>query len=203
MRVPNRETAIVFFRYYFLLGAVFLVIYGGTNYLTSVRIDLYRLYFAWELSAPFVPGFVYIYLSILLLFLLPLFTLNEHQIRALAGSVLAATVIAGVIFLLIPAEPPFERPTTVVGHEFVFGWLYALELPYNLFPSLHVSYAALFIGVAAREERSMLVRLALAVWLVLLIVSVVLVRQHQVIDIAGGIILATLCYRVVYARILN
>lgn len=200
MHIPNRDTAVTFFRHYLFLGAIFFVIYGGMNYLTSVRNNRYTLSFDWELQTPFVPGFVYVYLSIFLVFLLPLFYLSSDQIRALSKTFLAATVLAGIVYFFVPAELAFDRPHTVPGHEFVFKWLYTLALPHNLFPSLHVTYATLFIGLAVREERSSILQAGLAVWLLLLMISVLLVRQHHIVDIAGGMVLAFACYRLVYNR---
>jgi len=201
LRIPDRDTVLFFARYYLQLSVVFLLVYGGANYFTSTRPDLNALYFDWERHTAFVPGFIYVYLSIFLVFLLPLFFLDKRQIRALAATFVLATLIAGVIFLLLPAELPFVRPETVPGHGFVFRWLYRFELPHNLFPSLHVTYATLFIGTAIHVETSTPLRTALFAWLLLLLVSVILVRQHTIIDIAGGLALAAASYRAVYRRI--
>lgn len=198
MRIPSRETTVAFFRYYLLLSLVFLVVYGGINYLTSIRGGHFLLYFDWEARIPFIPGFVYLYLSIFLVFLLPIFSLQTKKIRALAGAFLTATLVAGLIFLILPAESHFERPDIVSGHEFVFEWLYTFELPHNLFPSLHVTYATLIMSVVAREESSPMMTSGLGLWWLLLISSVLLIRQHQVIDIIGGCALAGGCYRLVY-----
>ena len=88
LHIPSRETAAAFFRYYLLLSGVFLVVYGGTNYLTSMRSGHFLLYFDWEARIPFIPGFIYLYLSIFAVFLLPVFSLSIKKIRALAGAFL-------------------------------------------------------------------------------------------------------------------
>lgn len=198
MRIPDRDTTRIFFGYYLSLSVVFLIVYGGVNYLTSIRSDLHILYFDWELNTVFVPGFIYIYLSVFLVFLLPLFSLNARQIRAIAAAFVMATVVAGIVYLLLPAQLPFVRPDSVPGHEFAFKCLYALALPHNLFPSLHVTYSVLFIGVICGVEKSVPLKANLLVWLALLLVSVLLVRQHQIIDIAGGIVLAAISYSTIY-----
>lgn len=203
MRLPNRDNIRVFFRDYLLLSLVFFCIYGGINYVTSIRSSHYSIYFEWESQIPFVPGFIYVYLSVFLVFFLPLFYCSTQQVRAISAAFLVATVFAGTIFLVIPAELYYERPSTVPGHEFVFEWLYRLELPHNLFPSLHVTYTTLFIGVAVREEAIQYTKVALVLWWLLLVASIFLVRQHQVVDAVAGIFLAYLCYRLVYLRITN
>ena len=203
MRFPTRDTAVVFLRHYLVLGLAWTVIYGGVNYLTSLRSDLHRLYFAWELQIPFVPGFIYVYLSIVLVLVLPLFSLEKRQLDALARSFLAATVVAGLVYLVLPAQLAVTRPETVPGHQFAFGLLYRLALPHNLFPSLHITYATLVLGVIAQAEQSRLVRLLLMLWLLLLYASVLLVRQHQVADIPAGMALAALSYGFVYRRSLR
>lgn len=203
MRLPNRDNTRLFFRNYLLLSLVFFCVYGGINYLTSIRSSHYTLYFEWESQIPFVPGFIYVYLSVFLVFLLPLFYCSTQQIRAISAAFLVATVIAGTVYLVMPAQLYYERPSTVPGHEFVFTWLYRLALPHNLFPSLHVTYTSLFIGVAIREETIRYTKVALMLWWLLLIASIFLVRQHQVVDAGAGIMLAYLSYRLVYLRITN
>lgn len=200
MEIPNRDKLVLFLRNYVFLGAVFIGIYGSINYLTALRSEHYALYFDWETRVPFVPGFVYVYLSILLVFWLPLFFLNNVQIRAISRTFFVATVVAGIVYLILPAELYFVRPSSVPGHEFAFEWLYRLALPHNLFPSLHVTYATLFIGTTIRQESSQAVRIGLVLWWMLLIASIFLVRQHHVADAFAGIALAYLCYHFVYRR---
>jgi len=51
-----------------LLSLLFMVVYGGTNWLTSLRTDVGTWYYSWEKYIPFVPLMVIPYMSIDLFF---------------------------------------------------------------------------------------------------------------------------------------
>ena len=182
------------------LSLLFAVIYFGTNWITSRRTDNHQLYLEWELAIPFVPSMIYMYASLLVLLLLPAFTLTRSQLIALARSLVAALFIAAAIYLLLPADLGFVRPDHVPGYNAVFQALFALEMPHNLVPSLHVATSALFIAVLYRSLSSVWIRAGLILWGMLLCASVLLVHQHHVLDVVSGLLLGYLCYRLVYRR---
>ena len=57
----------------FRVGVAFFGVYPTMNWLTSLRPAQFHLYFASELAIPFVPQFIWAYLSMYVLFALPLF----------------------------------------------------------------------------------------------------------------------------------
>jgi membrane-associated phospholipid phosphatase len=182
------------------LSLLFAVVYFGTNWITSRRTGNYQLYFEWELAIPFVPSMVYVYASLLVLLLLPAITLTRSQLHALARSMVTALCIAAAIYLLFPADLGFVRPDHVPRCNAVFQQLYALEMPHNLVPSLHVATSALFIAALCRNLSSAWTRAGLILWGLLLCASVLLVHQHHVLDVISGLLLGYLCYRLVYVR---
>ncbi|MEN9724305.1 MAG: hypothetical protein RJB38_2291 [Pseudomonadota bacterium] len=175
----------------------FVLVYGGMNWLTSQRVSPYQLYFDWELSIPFVPGMVYFYLSLNLLTGLSLLTLDVDELKRYARGLGAAILGAGIIFLLVPTKLGFERQGVVPGYEDVFRQLHALDLPHNCFPSLHITLSALSVRVMMVRATPWLRGLLIS-WLALIAASVLLVHQHHLIDIAGGLLLAEACYRHVF-----
>jgi membrane-associated phospholipid phosphatase len=66
----------------------------------------------------------------------------------------------------------------------------------NAFPSLHVSFAVLSCHVIAGQLRAMGVPLALrainVAWCVAITYSTIAIRQHVVVDVAGGLVLGIL-----------
>lgn len=189
MRLPDRKTTSTFLRLYFILGTLFVCIYGTLNYYSFRRETLRNIYFDWELIIPFVPMFIYIYLSIFLVFFLPLFYFNTRQMQSIANAFLIATVIAGIIYLIFPAQLAYPRPNQVPGYELVFSLLYRIALPHNLFPSLHITYSTLFIFSISDVEQSTWIKFVLYGWLLLIIFSVLLVRQHHIPDVIAGVAL--------------
>src|SRR5580700_3299040 len=66
--------------------------------------------------------------------------------------------------------------------------IYASDQPYNDFPSLHTSLSTIIAMHWWRFDRR--IGIAAAIWTALIIVSTVLVKQHYIADVAGGLALA-------------
>jgi membrane-associated phospholipid phosphatase len=170
-----------------LLTVLFPAVYMTCNWITEQRASTLRLWFDWELSIPFVPAMVWIYLSLFIAFFLPMFALRGAALNALCRRLLFALLVSAVVFLLVPARLGFERTDEVPRYADIFSLIYLFDLPGNTFPSLHVSWSALFLG-SLHDVSGPRVRRLLEVWFVALCVSVLLVHQHHVVDIAGGLL---------------
>ncbi|MHC5211437.1 MAG: phosphatase PAP2 family protein [Planctomycetota bacterium] len=197
--LPDRRRLTLYVGLVLLLDVLFVVVYGGSNWITAQRDDRWRLYFDWELAIPFVPWMIHVYLSITWLFLLPLFLLDEQGLLLLARRIALAIVLSGAVFLALPAELGFERPERVPGYDALYATLYVLDRPHNLVPSLHISYSALIIVslVAGTGRRTLWI---FFIWLALICVAVVLVHQHHVVDVLGGFGVTYACTRLVPSR---
>ena len=181
------EKAKLYFRLMLINGAAFVVCYVGPNYYASISDVHYRFYFSWESAIPFYPSWIYIYLTISLWFLLPLFVLDAEAIRKLSRAFLVTTLIGGVCFMLFPAQSPFDRSQHQVGSNAVYQLVYFLDKPHNLVPSLHIAYGILFLCVFQAKKVSGL--LLWYVWAAAMMVSVLLTHQHSIMDIIGGMLL--------------
>ncbi len=177
------------------LSALFLVVYGGCQWITAQRTDVGVFYFSWERALPFVPALILPYLSIDLFFVAAPFLFREPAaLRTYAIRVTVVILVAGAFFLLLPLRYAFPRPRVGGWQGALFDGFRALDAPTNLFPSLHAALLWLLVGVYARQLRGV-VRAIVLGWFVLIALSPVLTRQHHVADIAGGLVLAAAtCY---------
>ena len=174
-----------------LIGVVFFAIYPASNWLTSQRTRLWHLYLREELSIPFLPHFVWLYLSMYLLFLLPPFFVPAHGVARLGKQLIAGCVACGLLFLLFPAALGFERVLPVsTPYREIFQIIYAVDAPHNLVPSLHVVFSSVIALACASFARTPF-RWLLRGWLVLIILSTVLVHQHHLIDVLAALLLVT------------
>lgn len=185
----------LYLRLVLLLDVLFVLVYGGLNWLTARRSDTHALYFDWERRMPFVPGMIVAYFSIVILFVLPLFLLDERAMRRLARRIALAIVLSGGVYLLLPAKLGFERPREVPGYAPIFRALHAVDLPHNLVPSLHIGYSALIVAALVATGLPRWADVALFAWLGLIAVAVVLVHQHHLADVAGGFAVAWISWR--------
>lgn len=177
-----------------LVGIAFFGIYPTTNWLASLRSEHYSLFIAGELSLPFVPEFVWLYLSMYGLFLLPPFLLNPAELKRLAKELILATGIAGLVFAAFPARLGFPRtlPEDEI-YRTIFQGLFAVDHPFNLVPSLHVVYTtAISLAVVSHTDAG--IRVLLCCWWGLIVSSTVLVHQHHLLDVVTGVSLAVLMH---------
>ena len=176
------------------LSILFLVVYGGCNWITSRRSDAGVFYFQWERAIPFVPFLVLPYMSIDLFFVAaPFLCRTDRELSIFAKRVVAAIFIAGTCFLLFPLRFAFPRPHADGWLGALFDWFRGMDAPYNLLPSLHAALWMLLADIYLRHARGFF-RGATIVWFALIGLSPVLTYQHHVIDILGGFALAGYCF---------
>ena len=176
------------------LSILFLIVYGGCNWITARRASVGTFYFDWERGIPFVPFFILPYMSIDLFFVAaPFLCRTERELSILTKRIVTAIVIAGICFLLFPLRFAFPRPHVDGWLGELFDWFRGMDAPYNLLPSLHATLMLILLDVYLRRTRGV-VRLAIVAWFALIALSPVLTYQHHLIDIAGGFVLAAFCF---------
>lgn len=185
----------VYLIYSGLVGVFFFGLYPTLNWLTSLRSTTFGLYFPFELDIPLIPAFIWLYLSMYLVFIVPVFLLNEGGLKRLAFELIIVTVAAAGIFLLLPARLGFIRvlPDTPV-YRVLFEQIFMLDKPHNLVPSLHVAYSATLVLAVSRNAKP-LVNCGLWLWLIGLMLSTVLTHQHHLLDVFSGAVLSLMTYQ--------
>jgi protein-tyrosine phosphatase/membrane-associated phospholipid phosphatase len=180
--------------WFVLCSVTFLVVYGGTNWITAQRSDVGTWYFAWEMQIPFVPWMIVPYWSIDLFFLGSFFVCRDRrELDVHAKRILFAFLVAGACFLLWPLRIAFPRPEVPGVFGVMFTALRMCDQPHNLFPSLHITLWLILRAVYARHTRGAL-QCAVKLWFVLVGVSTLLIWQHHVVDLLGGFGLAAICF---------
>lgn len=178
-----------------VLGPGFFLVYGWCNAWTATRANVPSFFFAWERSIPFVPGMIVPYLSIDLFFSGSFFLCRDRaELSVLARRIALAIAISAVGFLLFPLRFGWPRPAVEGWLGALFAPLNALDQPFNLCPSLHISLRAILWTVYGRHARGSL-RAGLAAWFFLIGLSTLLIYQHHVIDLLGGYLVAWTCVR--------
>jgi membrane-associated phospholipid phosphatase len=175
---------------------LFVIVFGGTNWLGSLREEHYHFYFQWELGIPFIAEMILVYLSIQLLFLLPALHCDKTGMIILAKRMALAIILAGFCHLTMPAEPVFPHHDTVDSYQWLFTLLYTLDPKHNLFPSLHITLSTLVV-IAILKHVSRALGSIYLIWLAALYLSVLLIHQHHIPDIIAGLLLTLLCVRLV------
>ena len=148
----------------------------------------------WDRVFPVQPVWSVVYGSHLLLFVLPFLVVRQQEhIRRTVFALLMVWTVSYMGFLAYPTIAP--RPASVIGDGF-FPWLlrliYSADPPYNCFPSLHVAHAFVASLTCYRVHRGTGVFTSL--WASLIALSTLYTKQHYLIDVIVGILLACLAY---------
>lgn len=179
-----------------LLSLLFVVVYGGCSFITSLRGDVGTWYYEWERNIPFLPIFILPYLSIDAFYISgPFFCRTREEMRVLAGRIALAVLVGGACFLIMPLQLAVERPTASGAMGAAFAAFVSLDKPFNLFPSLHIALGCTLGAFFA--QRFPRLRWLIIGWFVLVTTSTLFTYQHHFVDVVGGAVLALLCFHFV------
>ncbi len=151
---------------------------------------------------PLVPVWAIVYGALyLFLILLPIFVVRSQELirRTVRAYLLIWITAYGFFFVAYPTAAP--RPDQVSGEGFVV-WglraLYSADPPYNCFPSLHVAHSFVSALAVSRVHRRLGIMALISATLVAL--STLFTKQHYVLDVVAGAVLAVVAYGIFVAR---
>ncbi|PCJ80958.1 MAG: hypothetical protein COA49_06535 [Bacteroidetes bacterium] len=189
-------------------GGLCILFSGGLYLLTNCMAESspthFTMYMEFEKEIPQIPEFITIYESYYILLALNFVIIKlPNAIRSLSISLIVSSVIASIIFIIFPGELGFSRSANTTGFEAIFSFLHTLDLPYNLYPSLHITFSTISVFAIINQTKSKLFHALLIFWLILISFSVVLVHQHHIFDIITGYILSWLTIHFIYLKGVN
>lgn len=144
-----------------------------------------------DTALPVVPLFAIPYVSLIPFIgvsLLAWLLVRERVFRSAALSMIVAWLISYAFYFFLQSY--VDRPV-VAGSDplsALVRTVYAGDQPYNDFPSLHVSLSTIMAIHWWHVDRR--IGIPVAVWTALIVASTVLIRQHYLADVAGGLVLA-------------
>jgi hypothetical protein len=147
---------------------------------------------AWDLLLPFQPAWVWVYLLPYLIGPVALGIVRPSTYRWYLTRGIAAVVLSLLIFIAVPTQVA-PRPSAHGLEDGITAQLYEMmveidEPPANAAPSLHVSLTCL-LGLALIWDFPKWWLLT-ALGVVLVWLATLFTRQHHLLDVATGILLA-------------
>jgi len=172
---------------YFLLQSALVM---NTNH--NLTTDLDKL-------IPFVPEFIWIYHTMIPIFILTTVILIEKRPVFFTAiiSIIFASVIMLLFYTFFPAFYPRDGYTEASLSGFLVEITRSIDGSSNTFPSGHVTFAWLlvfFIGLSNFAQKYKWVQIAYILWALLISISTLVLKQHFIVDVFSGMTLATLCY---------
>jgi membrane-associated phospholipid phosphatase len=184
----------------FPVGAVMfflaVALYLPVNHFPAFEPQLLPLSWA-DRAVPFLPNTVWIYISEWFFFIFvysmarDLTNLNKYFY-----SFLALQVVSIAIFWVWPTTYPrgeYPLPDDLNALTwYAFNQLRTVDTPGNCCPSLHVSSVYLSSFIYLDEQRGKFP--FFFIWATLIALSTLTTKQHYVMDLVTGLLLAILCY---------
>lgn len=173
------------------------LVYAGCSLLTEKR-QLHNLAVGLDEKIPLIPWTILIYFGCYLFWIVN-YTLiyrksREKAYRFFVSDFLSRTICL-VCFLVYPTT--LERPVIQGGGvcEDLLQWLYRIDAPVNLFPSIHclVSWNC-YIGIRDDVSISVWYRRFSAAAAILVFISTLTTKQHVIVDVAGGVLVSEVTY---------
>ncbi|MBS6195997.1 MAG: phosphatase PAP2 family protein [Clostridiales bacterium] len=168
-------------------------IYYGTQWLTADQ-KHWNMETVLDRNIPTVPEFVSVYYLFFLFCAVTYLVIagaNREEFYRLVFADVFAKLICGICFLVIPTTN--VRPVDF-GNGFwseVLRFLYRMDDPVNLFPSIHcLSSWLCWVAVRAEKKLPVWYRMAVGIGAVLICLSTLFTKQHVLADVAAGIGLA-------------
>ncbi len=195
-----------------LTGIMNLIAYTGSKWIQSVfhlnnAIDMTT---KWDNAIPFTPIWILPYLITFAFWFYLYITVAKEGRQAVYRLVTAdfcGKLVCMIIFIAMPTTN--VRPE-VVGTgfiPFVVRFVYWIDAPNNLFPSLHCFIAWLGtrqIFEAKKIRHGVLNGVLCAVGSLIVFASTLYTKQHVIADVISGVLLAELCYAIAkYTKLPN
>ncbi len=171
---------------YFAIG--YLAINAVSPFLSA-----HSLSTALDERLPFVPIFIVVYLLGYPLPVVPYFIVKDRsRFERVVMAYFFVLTVSFLVFLIYPAKIIRPEPS---GMSYFYAWIYgfqhAADGPYNTFPSLHVSMATIATLACFDWHKK---HAWMLVWPVLIAVAALLIKQHFIYDVVGGMALGVITY---------
>jgi membrane-associated phospholipid phosphatase len=147
-----------------------------------------------EQFIPFNPHGIWLYLGFYVYIPYTFITLKEEsRMKRITFTFVLTACISGILFILLPSTLVFPhfKPDGVSTSLLYF--ISENDTEQNCFPSMHASLITI-CTLANWNNRNVLKSIGLIVLTIGMYYSIIAVRRHVFIDLAGGIILAALVW---------
>ncbi len=177
------------------------IIYWGTQVLMQNK-KHYDLTSKLDKQIPFVKEWVLIYVLCYLFWTVNYILIareGKETCYRFVFTDMIAKLLCGIIFIVFPTTN--IRPT-LSGNDItsrLMDFIYQIDPATNLFPSIHclVSWFC-FIGIRSSKKIPLWYKAFSCIFAILVFASTQFTKQHYLIDIAGGVLIAELCYYIAF-----
>lgn len=162
--------------------------------------DMYHhdLTTAFDRMVPFIPEWVSIYFICYVFWVFNYILImrqgKENGYRFMATDI-SSRLICGIFYYFFPTTN--IRPQVIgtgIWNE-LMRWLYEIDAPSNLFPSIHCLVSWLcYIGIRKNKNIPVCYRAFSCIFALLVMASTQFTKQHYIVDVFGAVVIAEVLY---------
>ncbi len=180
--------------------ALNMLVYSGTMVLCADW-KHYDLTTPFDRAVPLVPGWMYIYFGCYLFWIVNyiLVARIHRDNRAFFFRFVATDMLSRLVCAVFYIGFPTTNVRPVVTGEGFSSWLlhflYGIDQPTNLFPSIHCLVSWLcFVGIRKSDKVPLWYKVFSCVFALLVVASTQFTKQHYIADAVAGIALAEILF---------
>ena len=150
---------------------------------------------------PFVPYFIYFYISwYILLFLVPIIYMkyDKKALKKYTYTNFISVLVCGIIFIIFPTT--INRPNIEVTSitTWLVNTIYYFDTPaVNCLPSIHSLICFIFILCNIKANIKTSYKCIIDILSVLIILSTLFIKQHVIYDVLSAFIVSSITYIIV------
>ena len=149
-------------------------------------------------AIPFEPLWAFVYLGCFFLWAVNYILITrqgkEGWFQFATGDYLSR-IICGIFFILLPTTNIRPEVTGNSFPELLIQFVYWIDAPTNLFPSIHCLVSWLcFAGIRGKSYVPKWYQAFSALFAIAVFASTLFTKQHFIVDVAAGIVIAEVCY---------
>lgn len=144
---------------------------------------------ALDRAIPFSPSAIWLYLSFFLIVPAGYLLAPLQRIKWLTLAMQLTALGAGAVYLLWPTTMAYPQNDGIGISAQLLAALTQVDSPQNCLPSLHMALTVLAVWALSDGERKMRTALWM-LWGVAIAFSILQLRRHLFVDLAGGALLA-------------
>ncbi|MCX6111944.1 MAG: phosphatase PAP2 family protein [Proteobacteria bacterium] len=171
----------------------FIVFYMIPNHI-NLFTPSYLPMFDFEKAIPFMDWTIWIYISDYIYIAIAFILFSDRDnMNKIYYSQIFLLFVSMIIFFIFPTTYP--RPGIVEYSGFtgmVLNLLHSSDTPGNACPSVHVAMTFIAGFGFIKEKRPLL--MIFMFWAILISVSTITIKQHYVVDVIGGFLMAIIFY---------
>jgi membrane-associated phospholipid phosphatase len=184
-------------KYVILLIILNFLAYSLIQYL--ITINEYNFLTDLDIAIPFIPEFIWVYHTLIPIIGISAIVLikNRKLFFSTLNGYIIATIILSIFYIFLPSFYPRQLITDSSVSSYMVELTRLIDNANNTFPSGHVTFSwllALFLMKSDCAKKWKWLGPTYLIWAILISISTLVLKQHYIVDVISGIILATACF---------